>query len=118
MRIRPDDVPDPFSQVPKSLDEAAEVAEAIQLAALRAKPREVAIERGRRFGENEADRRGELGREREVRVKRAMAYAAWEYDGKPLGVGDRYQKEFGLGVVGELQGALQRGGSDMKRGKK
>lgn len=103
---------------PRDLDEVAEQAEAAQLAALRAQPREVAIERGRVFGEDEADRRGETGRERETRMRRAMAYAAWEYDGRPLGQGDRYQEEFGLGQVGDLQGVLRRGGSDPKGTKK
>jgi hypothetical protein len=56
--------------------------------------REQAIEEGRKLGE-------EAGRPEEPawaqdRVKRAMAYAAWEYDGKKVGDGARYRKEFGI----------------------
>lgn len=106
-----------LEKMPSNLEQVAEVAEAIQLAALRSQPREVAIERGRALGEDETRKRGETGQEREIRIKRAMAYAAWEYDGKPLGQGDRYQTEFKLGILGELQSSLQRGGPDQK-GKK
>lgn len=45
--------------------------------------REAAIEHGRQLGEDGADRRGETGDDREQRAKRAMAYAAWDFDGKP-----------------------------------
>jgi hypothetical protein len=116
-----DEVIDPFSSLDKTAanpDELAAQAEAIQLAALRAKPREAAIEHGRQLGEDEANKRNETGEERDNRIKRAMAYAAWEYDGRPLGHGDRYQTEFSLGATGELQQHLQRGGPDLKRNQK
>ncbi|HKZ42718.1 MAG TPA: hypothetical protein VJ044_17275, partial [Candidatus Hodarchaeales archaeon] len=47
--------------------------------------REQAIAYGSALGENEAERRRETGAVRESRVKRAMANAAWEWDGKPEG---------------------------------
>jgi hypothetical protein len=56
--------------------------------------RKAAIEIGRRYGEDEATKRRELGDVRDQRVRRAMAYAAWEFDSKPAGVD--YQKEFGI----------------------
>lgn len=49
-----------------------------------------AIERGRKLGEDETYRRRET--DKESRVARAMAYAAWEFDGKPTDGG--YKKEF------------------------
>jgi hypothetical protein len=49
--------------------------------------REQAIEEGRQLGENEANRRGEIGEERAGRIERAMAYAAWDFDGRPSGRG-------------------------------
>lgn len=45
--------------------------------------REQAVELGRRIGEDEANRRGEIGSDRAGRIKRAMDYAAWDYDGRP-----------------------------------
>ena len=45
--------------------------------------REQAIAWGRRLGEDEANRRGEIGTIRAERVARAEAYAAWDYDGRP-----------------------------------
>lgn len=58
--------------------------------------RKDAIERGRLLGEEEAVRRRETGHTRDQRIKRAMMYAAWDYDGRPQGYGDRYAKEFGV----------------------
>lgn len=55
-----------------------------------------AIEFGRRLGQDEAGRRSETGLVMEERVKRSMAYAAWEYDGSPPESGALYRKEFGL----------------------
>lgn len=57
--------------------------------------REEAIERGRKLGEDEAYRRREIGEEAESRIARAMAYAAWEFDGKPTDGG--YKNEFKIG---------------------
>jgi hypothetical protein len=51
-----------------------------------------AIERGRILGVDEVSRRRET--DGESRLARAMAYAAWEFDGKPSGVD--YKKEFGI----------------------
>lgn len=45
--------------------------------------REQAIEHGRLLGEDTARQRGETGEIRQERVERAMAYAAWDYDGRP-----------------------------------
>lgn len=50
----------------------------------RDRARNDAIALGRRYGEDEADRRGETGWVRENRIERAEAYAAWEFDGKPI----------------------------------
>ena len=55
-----------------------------------------AIEHGRLLGEDEAKRRNESKDWAESRIKRAMMYAAWEYDGKPLGKGVELRKEFGI----------------------
>lgn len=45
--------------------------------------REAAVARGRALGEDEANRRNETGEIMQERIRRAMAYAAWEFDGKP-----------------------------------
>lgn len=45
--------------------------------------REQAIDIGRQLGTDEADRRGDVGADRQERIERAMAYAAWDYDGRP-----------------------------------
>lgn len=50
----------------------------------RKKARDAAIAHGRLLGEDEAKRRGETGWVRENRIERAEAYAAWEFDGKPI----------------------------------
>lgn len=57
--------------------------------------RDKAIANGKALGESEAARRRETGEEREVRIRRAMAYAAWVFDGSPARR-DGYDKEFGL----------------------
>lgn len=54
-----------------------------------------AVEYGRQLGAHEADRRRETGSDREQRIKRAMAYAAWDYDGKPIS-SEAQRKEFGV----------------------
>lgn len=88
----------------------------IRLRALRNRmTRDQAVLFGARLGENEADHRGETGLEREQRVARAKAYAAWEYDGKPAN--GHYDQEFGVGLTGELHSVLK-GGPDPKQGKK
>lgn len=105
----PGDLPEVGAEV------LAQRVEAIELAALRAtSSRAGAVDRGRRYGEDEADRRAEVGLEREQRVARAMAYAAWEYDGKPSG--GTHLREFGIGTHA-LEGVV-RGGADAKRGAK
>lgn len=58
--------------------------------------RDKAIVLGRALGEHEARARGEVGPNREDRIKRAASYAAWEYDGKPEGRSADYHREFGL----------------------
>ena len=97
-----------LTRVAVSAEEMAEQAEAVKLAAIRAEPREAAVARGRLYGELEADRRGEKGALKEERVNRAMAYAAWEHDGKPSG--GAHLREFGVGQTG-LTGVV-RGGAD------
>ena len=62
-----------------------------------------AIERGRLLGEDETSRRRE--QDEVSRVSRAMAYAAWEFDGKPTGVD--YKKEFGIGGA-TVEGSFDR----------
>ena len=58
--------------------------------------REQAIAYGKLLGEDEARRRNEPKNWADSRVKRAMAYAAWEFDGKPMGKGAEYRAEFGI----------------------
>ena len=74
------------------ISEAASVIDSSMLGELR----EQAIERGRLYGEHEANRRGDTGEEREQRILWATAYSAWEFDGKPTENDQRYRKEFGL----------------------
>lgn len=97
-----------------SAEQIAEQAEAIQLAALRAtSSREEAVERGRRLGEQTAADRNESKQEKQQRVARAMAYAAWEYDGKPQG--GAHLVEFGVSQpVGPAAAGF---GADWKKGK-
>lgn len=77
---------DPFGEEEKIVSEAER----------KGMTREQAVEVGRRLGSQEADRRGEVGDWRKTRVARAMLYAAWEYDGKPLDRGAAYRAEFGV----------------------
>jgi hypothetical protein len=58
--------------------------------------RKAAIDYGRQLGEHEARDRNETSDWAQSRIKRAMAYAAWEFDGKPMGRGAEYRKEFGI----------------------
>ena len=74
--------------------------------------RKQAIELGRRLGAQEADRRRETGPDREQRIRRAAAYAAWDYDGRPAS--SKPQREE-LGVAGEeLTASLERAVSKQK----
>lgn len=77
--------------------------------------RDESLALGKLLGELEADDRGEKGELRDERIKRAMAYAAWDHDGRSL-EGD-HLKEFGLGV--EITPSLQRTvfGQLLKKGK-
>lgn len=72
---------------------------------LRDLSRAEAVERGRILGELEADSRRELGSDREQRIARAMAYAAWDYDGRPPSSQDQ-RDEF------HVQGPLATGSLD------
>ena len=75
----------------------AEAVEVRKLEVLRrGKTRQQVIEYGRLLGEDEARRRHENTEWADSRIKRAMAYAAWEWDGKPIGRGAEYRKEFGI----------------------
>lgn len=71
--------------------------------------RDQAIARGAQLGEDEADRRRETGRDREQRIARASAYAAWEWDGKPSSSAAQ-RKEFRVAET-ELSGSLERADS-------
>ena len=84
----------------KPAEEAAKIREVM----LKDITRDQAIAWGRALGEDEADRRRETGELRQERINRAMAYAAWEYNGKPAG--GAHLKEFG--VTTELTPSLER----------
>lgn len=89
VEFSPDELPD--------LDTKVELAEKVRLEILRrGKTRAGAIEHGRLLGTDEARRRNEEKEWADSRIARAMAYAAWEWDGKPIGKGSDYRKEFGL----------------------
>ena len=97
-----------------SAERIAQIAEKIQLDALRrSKTRDEAIAYGAALGADEADRRKETGADREGRVARAKAYAAWEWDGKPAG--GAHLREFG--VARPDLGLRALGGGDFKQGK-
>jgi len=96
-------------------EEAAEIIEQKKLAAVRSQGRDAAILGGRLLGEDTARLKRESGDMRDERVRRAMAYAAWEYDGKPAGAG--HLREFGLAAgdgrgtgvtTGRAEGVLDR----------
>ena len=74
--------------------EKARIVASVSTAADLEARRAAAIEMGRRYGTDEANRRRETGDWRENRIRRAMAYAAWEFDGKPPG--GAHLKEFGI----------------------
>lgn len=85
-----DEVVDPFA----AAQENAEVIEERKLTAVRKQGRDAAILRGRLLGEQTAAQKGETGDDRDQRIARAMAYAAWEFDGKPEG--GAHLVEFGV----------------------
>ena len=87
-----------------SESEKARIVGSVSTAAELKAKRAAAIEYGRRLGEDEADSRGETGDWKESRIKRAMAYAAWEFDGKPPG--GAHLREFG--IENDLTGSLDR----------
>jgi len=84
-------------------EEAAEIIEQKKLAAVRSQGRDAAILRGRLLGEDTARLKRETGGMRDERVRRAMAYAAWEYDGKPTG--GTHLREFGLAAGASTENA-------------
>lgn len=67
--------------------------------------RDEAVKYGQALGESEADLRRETGESRDSRIRRAMAYAAWDYDGRPQGMIE-HLREFGVGI--QLTGSLDR----------
>jgi hypothetical protein len=73
------------------------VASVSTAAELKAK-RDAAVDYGRRLGEQTADDLGETGMDKEQRMRRAMAYAAWEFDGKPPS-SQVQRAEFGVGEL-------------------
>lgn len=87
----------------------------IRLRALRNRlTRDQAVDLGAQLGEMEADKRGETGREKEQRVARAKAYAAWEYDGKPAN--SNHMAEFN--VTQRSDNVVGTSGPDWKKGGK
>ena len=80
----------------------ASVSTAEELSAKRA----AAVAHGKALGTHEADSRRETGSDREQRIRRAMAYAAWEFDGKPVS-SKTQREEFGV-VGGEITASLER----------
>lgn len=103
------------SELPEvGAEEMAERTEGRKLAAVRSQGRDAAVLRGRLLGESEAARRGETGQDRDDRVKRAMAYAAWEYDGKPTD--GSHMRE--MGVAQQSENLVGLSGPDWKKGKK
>ncbi len=105
-----DEVVDPFA----TAEGNAELLEENRLAGVRKQGRDAAVLLGRLLGEQTARERGDTGKDREQRVARAMAYAAWEYDGKPESSAAQ-RKEFGVTetVVAGAKGI----GQDFKKGK-
>jgi hypothetical protein len=95
-------------------EKRAEIMEENRLAGVRKQGRDAAVLLGRLLGEQTARERGDTGRDREQRIARAMAYAAWEYDGKPESSAEQ-RREFGVKetVVAGASGV----GSDFKKGR-
>jgi hypothetical protein len=80
--------------------------------------RNEAIETGRLIGERDADSRGEEKDLKDGRVRRAMMYAAWQFDGRPPGNAAQYEAEFGVAPIGSLRDAVGHTGADFKAAKK
>lgn len=104
-----------------SFGDRAEVAEKAEAVAEPKKKvasgsaREKAVQIGKQLGEAEAVLRREHGEEREIRIRRAMAYAAWEFDGRPAQRSE-YYKEFGV-EDRKVTGSLDREASKRLVGK-
>jgi len=83
-------------------------AEGDEVQVLREDPltRAEAIEHGRLLGEDTVRILGEEPRAAKQRVSRAMAYAAWEHDGKPDDF-KPYRKEFRIGGAEVLLSGLR-----------
>lgn len=64
--------------------EKARIVASVSTAAELLAKRRKAIAYGKLLGEDEARSRRETEHNADQRIKRAMAYAAWEFDGKPL----------------------------------
>lgn len=86
--------------------EKARIVGSVSTAAELAEKRRKAVEHGRALGTHEADSRRETESDREQRIARAMAYAAWEFDGKPLS-SQAQRKEFGVSEQA-TRGSLER----------
>ena len=100
--------------VASTAEENAELLEENRLAGVRKQGRDAAVLLGRLLGEQTARERGDTGKDKEQRIARAMAYAAWEYDGKPVSSALQ-RREFGVTetVVAGAKGIT----SDFKKGK-
>jgi len=75
-----------LKQAPPS-SKAREISDRLERAKVEGRKRmtrEEVIELGRRHGEHGADLAGETGVDREARIRRAVDYSLWEYDGKPF----------------------------------
>lgn len=104
-----------YDEVAASAERMAELAEGIQLAALRSSmSRAEAVARGEQAGRAEGVRRGETGKNLEDRVARAKAYAAWEWDGKPAGGAHLHE----FGVASPQLGVKTLAGGDFKKERK
>jgi hypothetical protein len=97
--------------------EKARIVASVTTAGDLERKRKAAIEHGRRLGADEARSRNESRDWADSRIRRAMMYAAWEFDGKPAGRGAEYRKEFGIPepAVSDPRVSL---GSDFKAGRK
>ena len=103
---------DPF----EGAERLAAEAEVARVEALRSRwSRAEAVAHGAALGLETAVLRGESGQDRDQRVARARAYAAWEWDGKPAG--GAHLAEFGV-VRPEVHSDQRVNGTDWKGGKK
>lgn len=67
-----------------------------------------AVEIGRRLGAETAIQLREDTHQSGQRVARAMAYAAWEFDGKPADAWAGYEAEFGVVASVPVMASLER----------